>query len=103
MDICFSGHVHDYERTFPLSGESVVPWEEGGVIYVTCAGGGGTLENFDPANTFFGHRKAQRHHLVYVGIHGGILEFQAIDEDGRLFDVMTLDKRSGRALVPLNE
>ncbi|MDG2054558.1 MAG: metallophosphoesterase [Phycisphaerales bacterium] len=103
VDICFSGHVHDYERTFPLSGQSVVPWDEGGVIYVTCAGGGGTLENFDPANTFFGHRKAQRHHLVYVAIHGGILEFQAIDENGQLFDVMTLDKRDGRTLMPISE
>ena len=96
VDICMSGHVHDYERTFPIRDGKVVPWEEGGVIYVTCAGGGGHLENFDSANTFFGHRKARRHHLVYCGIHGGILEFQAIDEDGRLFDVFTLDKRDGK-------
>ncbi len=96
VDICFSGHVHDYERTFPMVAGEVVPWDEGGVIYVTTAGGGGHLEDFDPANTTFGHRKAHRHHLVYVGIHGGILEFQAMDEDGRLFDVLTLDKRDGR-------
>jgi hypothetical protein len=66
------------------------------VIYVTTAGGGGHLEDFDPANTPFGHRKANRHHFVYVAIHDGILEFQAMDEDGRLFDVLTLDKRDGR-------
>ena len=99
VDICFSGHVHDYERTFPLIGDEVVPWDEGGVIYVTTAGGGGSLENFDPANTVFGHRKARRHHLVYCGIHDGILEFQAMDEQGRLFDVLTLDKRDGRRAV----
>ncbi|MDG2021795.1 MAG: metallophosphoesterase [Phycisphaerales bacterium] len=99
VDICFSGHVHDYERTFPMVGEDVVPWDEGGVIYVTTAGGGGHLEDFDPANTTFGHRKARRHHFVYGGIHDGILEFQAMDEDGRLFDVLTLDKRDGRRSV----
>ncbi len=99
VDICFSGHVHDYERTFPMIDGEVVPWDEGGVIYVTTAGGGGGLEDFDPANTTFGHRKARRHHFVYCGIHDGILEFQAMDEDGRLFDVLTLDKRDGRRSV----
>ncbi|MCP4837558.1 MAG: hypothetical protein GY895_22665 [Phycisphaera sp.] len=99
VDICFSGHVHDYERTFPMVEGDVVPWDEGGVIYVTTAGGGGHLEDFDPANTTFGHRKARRHHFVYCGIHDGILEFQAMDEDGRLFDVLALDKRDGRRAI----
>lgn len=93
VDICFSGHVHDYERTFPIRDGRVTPYEEGGVIYVTAAGGGGSLEDFDPANTWFGHKKARYHHLVYVGIHGKHLEFQAIDEQGRLFDLLTLEKR----------
>ncbi|MFT7484537.1 MAG: putative phosphodiesterase, partial [Candidatus Paceibacteria bacterium] len=93
VDICFSGHVHDYERTFPIRDGQVTAYEDGGVIYVTAAGGGGPLEDFDPANTWFGHKKARYHHLVYVAIHGKHLEFQAIDEEGRLFDVLTLRKR----------
>ncbi|MEZ6017642.1 MAG: metallophosphoesterase [Planctomycetota bacterium] len=98
VDICFSGHVHDYERTFPIKGGEVVPYEEGGVLYVTAAGGGGRLEDFDATNTWFGHKKARRHHLVYVGIHGRHLELQAIDENGRLFDVLHLTKReTGRS------
>ena len=92
VDICFSGHVHDYERTFPILDDHVVPAKEGGVMYITTAGGGGYLEHFDPTNTWFGHKKANYHHLVYVAIHGNILEFQAIDEYGQLFDVMTIDK-----------
>ena len=94
VDICFSGHVHDYERTFPIREGQVAPYEKGGVIYVTAAGGGGSLENFDPANTWFGHKKVRSHHFVYVAIHGDRLEFQAIDEQGRLFDSMVLKKRS---------
>ncbi|MHC4246943.1 MAG: hypothetical protein ACYSUU_09100, partial [Planctomycetota bacterium] len=35
----------------------------------------------------------------YCGIHDGILEFQTMDEEGRLFDVMSLDKRDGRRSV----
>ena len=93
VDMCFSGHVHDYERTFPIRGGRVVAYEDGGVIYVTAAGGGGPLEDFDPTNTWFGHKKARVHHLVYVAIHGDHLEFQAIDEEGRLFDSLRIRKR----------
>ena len=93
VDICFSGHVHDYERTFPIRDDQVQAYEDGGVVYVTAAGGGGPLEDFDPTNTWFGHKKARFHHLVYVAIHGDNLEFQAIDENGRLFDTMVLKKR----------
>jgi predicted phosphodiesterase len=92
VDICFSGHVHDYERTFPILDGKVIPTDKGGVVYVTTAGGGGYLEHFDPTNTWFGHKKANYHHLVYIAIHGNQLEFQAIDEHGNLFDVMTLKK-----------
>jgi predicted phosphodiesterase len=95
VDICFSGHVHDYERTFPIRDGKVTSYEDGGVVYVTTAGGGGHLENFDPNNTWFGHKKAQYHHLVYVAVNGDTLEFQAIDESGRLFDVFDLDKGNG--------
>ena len=94
VDMCFSGHVHDYERTFPIRDAQVVDYQSGGVIYVTAAGGGGSLEDFDPTNTWFGHKKARYHHLVYVAIHGDNLEFQAIDENGRLFDTLQLEKRS---------
>ncbi|MEE2819609.1 MAG: LamG-like jellyroll fold domain-containing protein [Planctomycetota bacterium] len=92
VDICFSGHVHDYERTFPILDGKVKPVSDGGVMYVTTAGGGGHLEHFDPTNTWFGHKKANYHHLVYIAIHGNQLEFQAIDEHGQLFDVMSINK-----------
>jgi len=96
VDICFSGHVHDYERTFPLRDGRVTSYENGGVVYVTTAGGGGHLEDFDPCNTWFGHKKARCHHLVYVALNGDHLEFQAIDQDGRLFDVFELRMSAAR-------
>ena len=93
VDLCFSGHVHDYERTFPIRRGRVTPYRDGGIVYVTAAGGGGPLEDFDPTNTWFGHKKARYHHFVYVAVHGDHLELQAIDEEGRLFDTLTLTKR----------
>jgi predicted phosphodiesterase len=97
VDICFSGHVHDYERTFPILKGKVTPMHQGGVTYVTTAGGGGYLEHFDPTNTWFGHKKVNCHHFVYIAVHGDQLEFQAIDEHGRLFDVMTIYKSTGHS------
>ncbi|MEM8712483.1 MAG: metallophosphoesterase, partial [Planctomycetota bacterium] len=93
VDLCFSGHVHDYERTFPIRAGKVVPYGDGGIIYVTAAGAGGGLEDFDATNTWFGHKKMRRHHFVHVAIHGDLLELQAMDEDGRLFDVFSLRQR----------
>ena len=93
VDLCFSGHVHDYERTFPIKGGAVVPYRDGGIVYVTAAGAGGSLEDFDRTNTWFGHKKLRRHHFVHVAIHGDQLELQAMDEDGRLFDLFTLTQR----------
>ena len=93
VDICFSGHVHDYERTFPIKGGEVLPHQDGGVLYITAAGGGGSLEDFDGTNTWFGNRKARRHHHLHVAILGDDLELQAMDEDGRVFDTLRLRAR----------
>ena len=96
VDLCFSGHVHDYERTFPIKDDKVTRYEDGGIVYVTAAGAGGGLEDFDATNTWFGHKKLRRHHFVHVAIHGDQLELQAMDEDGRMFDVLTLTQRGRR-------
>lgn len=90
VDIVFNGHVHVYERTFPIrDGEAV---EHNGVIYMTIGGGGGGLEDFTPFNPWFGSKKVSTHHICYVEIVGGHLRLQAIDEDGRLFDSIEIRK-----------
>ena len=80
VDMCFSGHVHDYERTQPILDDEVASYEEGGVIYVMAAGGGGGLEDFDRTNTRFGHKKMRRHHFVHAALFGDQLELHAMDE-----------------------
>lgn len=87
VDIVFNGHLHVYERTFPIrEGEAV---EHNGVIYMTIGGG---LEDFAPFNPWFGSKKASTHHLCYVEIVGGHLRLQAIDDRGRLFDTIEIRK-----------
>lgn len=90
IDIVFNGHIHVYERTFPiLNGKAV---EHNGIVYMTVGGGGGGLENFAPFNPWFGDKKVRTHHICFVAINGGHLQLQAIDEYGKLFDVMEIRK-----------
>lgn len=90
VDIVFNGHIHLYERTWPIRENAVV--EDGGVIYITTGGGGGGLEAFSPTKTWFGNKGWVGHHFCYISINGSHLEFRAIDVDGRMFDFMTLEQ-----------
>lgn len=90
VDIAFSGHIHVYERSWPIRADKVV--EKNGVVYVTSGGGGGGLEAPAPSRTWFSRRFYGGHHMCYVAINGGRLEFQAFDLEGRLFDQFELQK-----------
>ncbi len=90
VDIVFFGHIHDYERTWPIKEGAVN--EEDGVIYIQTGGAGGSLENFAPTRSWFTARVRRDHHFTLVLIHGGTLQFQAIDLEGRLFDQFEIHK-----------
>lgn len=90
VDIVFNGHIHLYERTFPVLDGRVV--NKNGVIYLTTGGGGGGLENFTPFNPWFSDKKVRTHHLCFVSINGTHLRVQAIDDQGRLFDQFEIQK-----------
>jgi acid phosphatase type 7 len=90
VDIVFNGHIHVYERTFPVREGRTV--NENGVIYLTIGGGGGGLENFTPFNPWFSDKKVRTHHLCFVSVNGNHLRVQAIDDQGRLFDQFEIQK-----------
>ncbi len=92
VDVVFNGHIHVYERTFPIRESRAV--NENGVIYLTIGGGGGGLENFAPFNPWFSDKKVRTHHLCFVSVNGDHLRVQAIDDQGRLFD--HFEVRKGR-------
>lgn len=90
VDIVFNGHIHVYERTFPIRENRAV--ERNGVVYLTIGGGGGHLEEFAPFNPWFSEKKARTHHFCHISVNGGLLRVQAIDDKGTLFDQFEIHK-----------
>ena len=87
VDIVFSGHVHLYERTWPI--RDFVPSGRG-VVYITEGGGGSPLSSFHQEDyTAF---VAARFGYTEVQIDGGTLNLTAHDPSGAVFDSLVLDK-----------
>jgi predicted phosphodiesterase len=80
VDMVFSGHDHNYERTVPI----------GGVTYVVSGGGGKRLYRAGRSEWTAFSRSA--HHAVLVGIDGEHLFLEAVEPDGTLLDRLDLDR-----------
>ncbi len=91
VDIVFNGHIHLYERTWPIRNRTAVDAGKG-VTYITTGGGGGSLENFAPHRTWFSSNKRVGHHFLMVNVNGGQMEISAYDIEGRLFDRVQLEQ-----------
>jgi phosphodiesterase/alkaline phosphatase D-like protein len=90
VDVVFNGHIHVYERTWPIRDGKVD--QKTGVTYVTSGGGGGRLENFAPTPAFFKQQFRSDYHYCYVTIHQGTFNLQVFDHNGQPFDQFTLKK-----------
>ncbi len=90
VDIVFHGHIHDYERTWPIRDGRVD--RASGVRYVQTGGAGGGLEDYAPTRSWFTAKVRRHHHYCTVAIHGNALEFRAYNLQGRLFDFFDLHK-----------
>jgi hypothetical protein len=84
VDVVFNGHIHVYERTWPIVQDRVD--HDHGVIYVTTGGAGGSLEDFAPSRTWFTAHKYRGHHYCIVTAHERAFEVRAFDQDGKLID-----------------
>ncbi len=87
VDIVFSGHVHLYERTWPI--RDFVPTGRG-VVYITEGGGGSPLSGFHQED--YSAFVAARFGYTEVQIDGGTLHLTAHDPNGSVFDSLVLDK-----------
>lgn len=94
VDIAFAGHIHSYERTWPIYQMSVNL--KNGVQYIVSGGGGGGLEDAAPTRTWFQKHFRRAHHYCFAAVHGRTIQFWAYDADGRLFDTFELTKPSDR-------
>jgi len=90
VDLVWNGHIHSYERTWPVAGGAAK--EKDAPIYMITGGGGGGLETPAPYRSFFQNHVRRGHHYVMVHINGGVLELRSYSLDDRLFDHMTITK-----------
>ncbi len=90
VDIVFYGHLHEYERTWPLKGMKVSP--ENGVVYLVAGGAGGNLEDFTPTRSFFTTKLYRGHHYCKIDIFDNQLYFKMYDMNGAMKDYMEIRK-----------
>lgn len=89
VDVVFFGHLHTYERSWPIKNGEVTP---GGVTYVQTGGAGGNLENAAPGRTWFMNKFLRDHHYCIVKVHKNTFSFAMYDLEGRLKDTFELTK-----------
>ena len=97
VDIIWNGHIHSYERTWPLNGMKAV---QDGTVHLITGGGGGGLETPGPFRTSFSNMVKRGHHYSMVWVNGNTLEFKAYDLEGRLFDTLTIQKKPNSTPPP---
>lgn len=90
VDIDFNGHIHSYERSWPITQGKIDL--KNGVRYVTAGGGGGGLESAGPSRTWFAQRVYRGHHICMVTLFDNTLQMQTFDLEGRLIDQMDIVK-----------
>ena len=94
VDVVWTGHIHSYERTWPLKEDKAV--DVNGTVYMITGGGGGGLETPGPFRPFFQNNVRRGHHYVMVAINGTTLEMKAYSLEDQLIDHMKISKTANR-------
>ncbi len=92
VDIVCNGHIHSYERTWPIRGNKATEPNKG-TLYMVTGGAGGPLETAGPIRPFFQNTVRHGHHFCYVAVNGKTLEIKSFDLDGKLFDMLKIEKK----------
>ncbi len=100
VDLVLGGHVHTYQRTYPLREGQVVSPGQGGVVYVVTGAGAAASYPCEPAEWLAVTLCSQTTGLYSrVSVAGDRLTVEAVDEQGAIQDSLVLTKTLG--LLPL--
>lgn len=97
VDLVLSGHVHGYERTWPL--RAGVVDRQRGVTYVVTGGAGGYLDRFSAVPSWFSATVRPVHHHLLVFVEGDRLTLRAHDMTGHWLDEVVLGPRLPERVV----
>ena len=89
VDVVFSGHDHNYERTCAILNGACTTPQDGGVVYYVTGGGGASL--YPPAGDWFTAYSDSLYHFLKVEINDCRLRVGAIDANGNVFDSYEID------------
>ncbi|HID28996.1 MAG TPA: metallophosphoesterase family protein, partial [Desulfobacterales bacterium] len=87
LDLYFSGHDHDYERTHPIENGRV---SENGTVYVISGGWGAPLYWGNPS-WWTAYGPASSHHFILVDLYeNGTLFLRAVGSDNVIIDEFSI-------------
>lgn len=90
VDIVFSGHDHNYQRTHPLRGGQIVPDGEGVVYLISGAGGADLYTPRGPAPAYVAALNNQVHSFTFVTVEGRELSLRQVSLNGETLDQAAL-------------
>ena len=95
VDLVLSGHVHGYERSYPIAKNHID--SENGVVYIITAGGGGGCNPPSSYKEWFTQKSKKQMHYLNVQIEGNKMKVEAIDTTRIVFDTWELEKEPASA------
>lgn len=90
IDAVWYGHMHYYERTWPMRNGRVD--RKNGVIHIQTGGAGGNFEEISPTRPWFNYSNQRQYHYCIVHIHQNHMEFKMVDIDGIVKDRFSITK-----------
>lgn len=88
VDVVFSGHAHNYERTCRIRSDRCA---KDGVHYIVTGGGGGSLYGFE-APYWFTVLQKKSHHFLRVDVSGCGLTLEAVGLNRGILDKLGISK-----------
>lgn len=90
VDVVWNGHIHSYERTWPIRNNKAVT--DTSPFYMITGGGGGGLETPGPFRPYFQNYVRRGHHYVMVHINQNVFEMRSFALNGQMFDAFRIEK-----------